>query len=140
MSKGGGTLIDVEVTFRRLTYICDYLRDDPTIWKITNIIIYSLNIYFCCNNIIVLLIKLIKGHVNVISLCSLLLQEIMYFVNVFSSNLLNLIIGFQMYNKRVKEFNASLNNVSVLSWRSVSLVEETGVPGIKPHRPVAGNW
>jgi hypothetical protein len=26
-------------------------------------------------------------------------------------------------------FNASLNNVSVISWRSVLLMEETGVPG-----------
>jgi len=89
----------------------------------------------------VLLIKLIKGHVNVISLCSLLLQERMCFVNVLSSNLLNLIIGFQIYNKRVTiaEFDATLSKVSVLSWRSVSLVEETGVPEVKPHRPVAGS-
>ena len=56
----------------------------------------------------------------------------MYFVNVFSSNPLNLIIGFQNYNKKVKvtEFNATLNHVSVLSLRSVSLVEETAVPGV----------
>jgi hypothetical protein len=26
-------------------------------------------------------------------------------------------------------FNATFNNISVISWRSVSLVEETGVPG-----------
>jgi cytochrome b561 len=26
-------------------------------------------------------------------------------------------------------FNATLNNISVISWRSVLLVEETGVPG-----------
>jgi hypothetical protein len=26
-------------------------------------------------------------------------------------------------------FNATFNNISVLSWRSVLLVEETGVPG-----------
>ena len=28
-------------------------------------------------------------------------------------------------------FNATLNNISVLMWRSVLLVEETGVPGEK---------
>ena len=31
-------------------------------------------------------------------------------------------------------FNATFNNISVLSWRSVLLVEETGVPG-ENHRP-----
>ena len=32
--------------------------------------------------------------------------------------------------------NATFNNVSVISWRSVLLVEETGVPG-ENYRPVA---
>jgi len=36
------------------------------------------------------------------------------------------------------EFNAKFNNISVISWRSVLLVEETGVPGEK-HRPVASH-
>jgi hypothetical protein len=30
---------------------------------------------------------------------------------------------------RVKVFNATFNNISVISWRSVLLVEETEVPG-----------
>jgi hypothetical protein len=30
---------------------------------------------------------------------------------------------------RVMVFNATFNNISVISWRSVLLVEETGVPG-----------
>jgi hypothetical protein len=33
-------------------------------------------------------------------------------------------------------FNATFNNISVISWRTVLLVEETGVPG-ENHRPVA---
>ena len=33
-------------------------------------------------------------------------------------------------------FNATLNNISVISWHSVLLMEKTGVPG-KNHRPVA---
>ena len=33
-------------------------------------------------------------------------------------------------------FNATFNNISVISWRSVLLVEETEVPG-ENHRPVA---
>jgi hypothetical protein len=32
-------------------------------------------------------------------------------------------------------FNANFNNISVISWQSVLLVEETGVPG-ENHRPV----
>jgi hypothetical protein len=33
-------------------------------------------------------------------------------------------------------FNATFDNISVASWRSVLFVEETGVPG-ENHRPVA---
>jgi hypothetical protein len=36
-------------------------------------------------------------------------------------------------------FNATLNNISVISWKSVLLVEETGVPG-ENHRSVASHW
>jgi len=35
-------------------------------------------------------------------------------------------------------FNVTLNNISVISWRSVLLEEETGVPG-ENHRPVASH-
>jgi hypothetical protein len=40
---------------------------------------------------------------------------------------------------RVLVFNATFNNISVISWWSVLLVEETGVPG-ENHRPVASHW
>jgi uncharacterized DUF497 family protein len=30
---------------------------------------------------------------------------------------------------RVMVFNATFNNISVISWRSVLLAEETGIPG-----------
>jgi hypothetical protein len=36
-------------------------------------------------------------------------------------------------------FNATFNNISVISLRSVLLVEETGGPG-ENHRPVASHW
>jgi len=36
-------------------------------------------------------------------------------------------------------FNAMFNNISVTSWRTVLLVEETGVPG-ENHLPVASHW
>ena len=35
-------------------------------------------------------------------------------------------------------FNTTFNNISVITWRSVLLVEKTGGPG-ENHRPVASN-
>ena len=35
-------------------------------------------------------------------------------------------------------FSATFNNISVISWRTVLLVEETGGPG-ENHRPVASH-
>jgi hypothetical protein len=39
---------------------------------------------------------------------------------------------------RLVVFNATFNNISVISWRSVLLVEETGVPG-ENHRTGASH-
>jgi hypothetical protein len=36
-------------------------------------------------------------------------------------------------------FNATFNNISAISWRSVLAVEEAGVPE-ENHRPWASNW
>jgi len=36
-------------------------------------------------------------------------------------------------------FKATFNNISFISWRSVLLVEETGIPG-ENHRSVASHW
>jgi len=36
-------------------------------------------------------------------------------------------------------FNATCNNISVISWRSVLLMEETGVPADN-HIPAASYW
>ena len=36
-------------------------------------------------------------------------------------------------------FNATFNNISVILWRSVLLVKETGVPR-ENHRPVPSHW
>ena len=35
-------------------------------------------------------------------------------------------------------FNSTFNNISVISWRSILLVEKTGGPG-ENHRPVASH-
>jgi hypothetical protein len=36
-------------------------------------------------------------------------------------------------------FNATFHNISIISWRSVLLVEETGLPR-ENHRPVVSHW
>jgi len=36
-------------------------------------------------------------------------------------------------------FNTTFSNISAISWRSVLVVEEAGVPG-ENHRPWASNW
>ena len=41
--------------------------------------------------------------------------------------------------KKGMVLNATLSNISAISWRSVLMVEETGVPG-ENHRPVASQW
>ena len=40
---------------------------------------------------------------------------------------------------RVMVFNATSNDISVISWQSVSLIGETGVPG-ENRRPAASHW
>jgi len=37
-----------------------------------------------------------------------------------------------------KGYNATFNNISVISWRSVLMVEETTIPG-KKHQSAAGH-
>ena len=58
------------------------------------------------------------------------------------NSVINLILLYNNHSKwirvRVMVFNATFNNISVISWRSVLLVEETGVPG-ENHRPVASH-
>jgi hypothetical protein len=36
-------------------------------------------------------------------------------------------------------FNANFNNISVISWPSVLLMEESGVPG-ENHQPASSHW
>ena len=42
-------------------------------------------------------------------------------------------------SNKVLGFNATFNNIAVISWRSVLLMEETGVSGGN-HRPAASHW
>ena len=55
------------------------------------------------------------------------------FIPVIFSFWKSLILGWYMV------FNATFNNISVISWRSVLLVEEIGVPR-ENHWPVTSHW
>jgi hypothetical protein len=50
--------------------------------------------------------------------------------------------GTKFVKVMVMVFNATFNNISVISWRSVLLVEETRVveEAGENHRPWASNW
>jgi len=62
--------------------------------------------------------------------CHRFLPDSLLIQNVYES-LVRLKLGYMVSN-------ATLNNISVISWRSVLLVEETGVSG-ENHRPVASH-
>ena len=47
--------------------------------------------------------------------------------------------NFKGLGVRFMVFNATLNNISVISWRSILLVDETGILG-ENHRPAASHW
>jgi hypothetical protein len=44
-----------------------------------------------------------------------------------------------VYGVRIMVFNATFNNISVISWWSVLLVDETRVPG-ENHHPAISHW
>ena len=52
---------------------------------------------------------------------------------------LNLKQDQYLFRVWVMAFNVTFNNSSNISWRSVLLVEETGVPG-ENYRPAASHW
>ena len=58
--------------------------------------------------------------------------------NWISNDNTDIIIQYKYLN-RVMVFNATINNISVISWWSVLLVEETRVPR-ENHRPAASRW
>jgi hypothetical protein len=49
------------------------------------------------------------------------------------------VIDYSIYRVRVWLLNTTFNNISVILWQSVLLVEEIGVLG-KTHRPAVSHW
>jgi hypothetical protein len=60
------------------------------------------------------------------------------YVNIFLIKLY-LAPNIYIFGVRVMVFNSTFNNISVISWRSVLLVEETGTPR-ENRRPAASRW
>ena len=71
-------------------------------------------------------------------------------IRIYSLNRMTMMFYFEIKTIYIKQgnihsgvrnivFNATFKNISVISWRSVLLVEGTGVPG-ENHRPSASHW
>jgi len=96
------------------TYFIYILRKQPTDCLIIEMRGYQFswivenNVFLCIHRFVYHLLKSV--HINIVT-------NIRWILN----------FGF-----RFRVFNATFNNISVISWRSVLLVEETGVPGRKP--------
>jgi hypothetical protein len=60
--------------------------------------------------------------------------------NIFGKKKWHKIVEYLGFRIRVIVFNATFNNISDISWRSVFFcVEETGIPG-ENHRPTTSHW
>jgi hypothetical protein len=64
-------------------------------------------------------------------------QNFTSFLHLLDANLSS--ISAISWQDRVVVFYSTFNNISVISWRSVLLVEETGGPG-ENHWPIASHW
>jgi len=58
------------------------------------------------------------------------------FYNLYKLNKIKVVL---IMKNVVMVFNTTFNNMSVILWRSVLLVAETGVPG-ENHRPAVSHW
>ena len=63
-------------------------------------------------------------------------HQVCMLYSVFIDHMASLFIGMVWF--RFMVFNTTFNNISVISWWSVLLVEETGVP-VENHRPVVSS-
>ena len=61
-------------------------------------------------------------------------------IDVVFFETINLSFGLfvELVGLGIMVFNTTFNNISVIAWRSVLLVEETGLPG-ENHRPVVSH-
>ena len=75
--------------------------------------------------------------IQIYAICSAITQISKYLTSFFASWLQLYPVQFIVY-ACLMVFNATFYNISVIPWRSVLFVEETGGPG-KNHRPVGSH-
>ena len=66
----------------------------------------------------------------------ILLFNLILFIFYIVGDFFFFFFAYQEFRVRVMLFNATFNNISVISWRSVLFVEETGVL-VDNHQPAA---
>jgi hypothetical protein len=125
--------------------IFSFPRDLPQMWYWTTI--RELCFLYCKTHLLVLLIEhLVETGIIIFLPASFPTCKFsMSLYSIFNSNRLiyscftrRSIIFFRLF-VCLMVFNTTFNNISVISWWSVLLVEETGGPG-ENHRPVASHW
>jgi hypothetical protein len=104
-----------------------------------------------CANLHVLQFKLCRFTcltVRAVQITCLIVQAVQIYMStldkilkviIFSNKRIRMFWILFRFRYTVMVFNATFNNISVILWRSVLLVEETGVP-LKNHQPVASHW
>ena len=104
-----------------------YVAGNP---KIDNTCSSSISILYLYNTMNVMCLHLL----HVLSTCQVISHQRQSWIRWLSTS------NFLLYSKlawiEVMVFNATFNNISVISWRSVLLVEETG----ENHQPVTSQW
>ena len=101
--------------------------------KVIMLILSSKMFFFICLNVLCIfqlyMYYIFSGSLNILVDVQ---NQYLYFYQLMQNGGRFWLVGFMV-------FNATFNNPSLMSWWSVLLVEETGVPG-ENHRPVASHW
>jgi hypothetical protein len=93
--------------------------------------LYSFSLFYAFFKFICL--NIVKMNIYILYFFHKIWQEQIYIYKILNSMYKNI------STLMILIFNATFNNISVRLWRSVLLVEVTGVPG-ENHRPVASHW
>ena len=89
-----------------------------------------LNVY---NVVRILMPHTSSRHWHQVYVCYMLSLYVCYLLAQSQNNLIMIVLFVCLM-----VFNATFNNISVISWQSVLLVEETGAPG-ENHRPATSH-
>jgi hypothetical protein len=105
------------------------------------LLVFNDNVHVHCGIFSFLFISWIFYHIHLHQYLSFIFTGIFFpqikFFDVTDDTTL-ILVHQSNYRVWFMVFNATFNNISVISWQSVLLVEETGVPG-ENHQPVAGH-